>query len=311
MGMDTLPNDVIAQHALAVMYAWDMCDANRDARCPDPDPRVPKLRFGTDLQVVAIITGVDDLIGSGPDSIRQNQIRAGSERDRRRYGYVADNGETLFAVIRGTDGAEEWFDDFVFVAKEAAPDFAGRVEEGFLDIYNSLKLWPINQPTEAVDLVDGLRVLAGTGRNVRVLGHSLGSALGTLLTSDLSTVLGKQRVSALLFASPKVGDHDFVTQFAARVEDYLVINYEHDLVPRVPPFDIFCMDLYRTLPKVRMLTDETAAAVVNGDKACCHHLICYVAMLSPSVYRAAMAATAPLQCTKDDVHCAQCVVQLR
>ena len=50
--------------------------------------------------------------------------------------------------------------------------------------------------------------------------------------------LGAARVGAIMYASPKLGDHNFVDAFDSRVTNYTVINFEHDVVPRVPPFDI-------------------------------------------------------------------------
>jgi hypothetical protein len=107
----------------------------------------------------------------------------------------------------------------------------------------------------------------------------------------------------LLFASPKTGDHDFVSAFANRVSNYLVVNYEHDIVPRVPPFDIMQLDLYRTLPNCLIITDESGCATIKSDKKCCHHLICYVALLSPTIY-----AKSSADWLADDKNCASCVI---
>ena len=64
--------------------------------------------------------------------------------DIRRFGYLAVNaaGDTYAAVIRGTDGAEEWIDNVVFIAERRA-QFPGRVEAGFTDIYLSMEYRPL------------------------------------------------------------------------------------------------------------------------------------------------------------------------
>ena len=100
---------------------------------------------------------------------------------------------------------------------------------------------------------------------VLVLGHSLGSALAECLAYQLAGAnsLGAARVGAIVYASPKLGDHDFVHAFNSQVTNYIVINFEHDVVPQVPPFDITHLDLYRPLPDVYVITDETALASVN------------------------------------------------
>ncbi len=140
-------------------------------------------------------------------------------------------GDTYVAVIRGTDGAEEWIDDVVFIAERRA-QFPGRVEGGFTDIYLSMEYRPLaGGPT--VPLADGIKVAVG-GANVLVLGHSLGSTLAECLAYQLAdpNSLGAARVGAIMYASPKLGDHNFVDAFDSRVTNYTVINFEHDVVPR-------------------------------------------------------------------------------
>jgi len=156
-----------------------------------------------------------------------------------------------------------------------------------------------------VPLADGIRAAVG-GADVLVLGHSLGSALAECLAYQLAGAnsLGGERVGAIMYASPKLGDHDFVDAFDSQATNYIVINFEHDVVPRVPPFDITHFDLYRPLPHVYTITDETALARVNPlDKACCHHLICNIAMLSPVV----LAQSKPAW-TSDEIQCAKCLL---
>ena len=305
----SLSKDDWAKYALLVIYAWDMCDLNQDPASNELDPRI----LADGWRAVGIITGKDNVLATAPSArqgvppqnagLRQSMVRPGA--DIRRYGYLAVNaaGDTYAAVIRGTDGAEEWIDDVVFIA-ERRPQFPGRVEVGFTDIYFSMEYRPLaGGPT--VPLADGIRAAVG-GADVLVLGHSLGSALAECLAYQLAGAnsLGGERVGAIMYASPKLGDHDFVDAFDSQATNYIVINFEHDVVPRVPPFDITHFDLYRPLPHVYTITDETALARVNPlDKACCHHLICNIAMLSPVV----LAQSKPAW-TSDEIQCAKCLL---
>ena len=310
-----LSNDDYAKYALLVVYAWDMCDLDQNPTSNAFDGRIT-----TDgWTVQGIITGRDNVIATAPSAkqgvpqnaagLRQSVIRPGV--DIRRYGYLASMGGIYAAVIRGTDGAEEWIDNFVFVA-EQRPQFPGRVEGGFSDIYLSMQYRPLaGGPT--VNLVEGIKEAVGNA-DVLVLGHSLGSALAECLAYQLAAApnlagrggIGTDRVSAIMYASPKLGD-DFVDAFNTQVTNYIVINYEHDVVPRVPPFDITHFDLYRTLPYVFTITDETAFAQVNSsDKGCSHHLIDYIAMLSPLVFTQSEQTW-----TADEKECAKCVLGLR
>jgi predicted lipase len=256
---------------------------------------------------VGIITGADDIAKTG-NSLRQQFMTSGN--DRRRYGYLAvnKNDPTRYvAVIRGTDGAEEWIDDFDFFATQR-PQFPGNVESGFVDIYQSMQYFPIADPGNIQPLADGIATALNPvpGATVTVVGHSLGSALATYLTYDLSVPgrLGSANVSAILFASPKTGDNGFVSGFNQLNSNYLVINYQHDVVPTVPPFDIFHLDLFRTLPNCRILLDANACAKINSDDpGCCHHLICYIAMLSQTVYIGSRPGW-----TNDEITCAKCVL---
>jgi triacylglycerol lipase len=304
----TLSKDDWAKYALLVIYAWDMCDLNQDPASNDLDPRI----LADGWTTVGIISGKDNVLATAPSAqkgippqnagLRQSVVCAGP--DIRRYGYLAVNaaGDTYVAVIRGTDGAEEWIDDCVFIAGQR-PQFPGRVETGFTDIYLSMEYRPLaGGPT--VPLADGIKAAVG-GADVLVLGHSLGSTLAECLTYQLADAnsLGAARVGAIMYASPKLGDHDFVDGFDSRVTNYTVINFEHDVVPQVPPFDITHFDLYRALPYVYTITDETALASVDAhDKACCHHLIDYIAMLSPAVFTQSVPAW-----TSDEKQCAKCL----
>ena len=293
-----------ARCALLVMYAWDMCDAKLDPASDDLDARIK----ADGWTVIGIITGADDIVASSPVGIRRPMIRPSTDADRRRYGYLAksDSNDTYVAVIRGTDGAEEWIDDFVFFAGRRPP-LPGRVETGFADIYFSMQYRALGS-TASKKLSDGIRGAVGAAE-VLVLGHSLGSTLAEALAFELAdpAALGPTRVGAIMFASPKLGDHDFASGFDARLSNYTVMNYQHDVVPRVPPFDVTHFDIYRPLPYCFTITDEMATAAINsGDKGCCHHLIDYIAMLSPHEYARSQAGW-----TNDDTQCAKCVISLR
>lgn len=303
----TLAGDDYAKYALLIMYAWDMCNAGLAPAAREVDPRIA----ADGWTVVGILTGADDIIASSPNGIRIGMIRPGPQRVR--YGYLArkvgDPG--LFAaVIRGTDGAWEWIDDFDFFSAPKLP-LPGRVESGFADIYFSMQYWSLGDPGAApVKASDGIRQAVG-GADVLVLGHSLGAALAEALAYELADAncLGSSRVGAIMFASPKLGDADFVADFQKQVPGHQVINYQHDVVPLVPPVDVTHLTIYHTLPNCTVITDQSATAVIkSGDKGCCHHLIDYIAMLSPPVYSAAVASPAR---TTDDTNCAACVVSLR
>src|SRR5208282_4256936 len=166
-----LRNDDYAKYALLVIYAWDMCDLDQTPTSNAFDGRIT-----TDgWTVQGIITGRDNVIATAPSAKQGVPGGAGGRRqpvlrpgiDIGRYGYLASEGGVYAAVIRGTDGAEEWIDNFVFVAEQRA-QFPGRVEGGFSDIYLSMQYRPLaGGPT--LPLADGIRAAVG-GADVLVLG---------------------------------------------------------------------------------------------------------------------------------------------
>jgi triacylglycerol lipase len=214
-----MSKDDWAKYALLVIYAWDMCDLNQDPASNTLDPRI----LADGWTVVGIISGRDNVLATAPSArpgippqnagLRQSTVRPGL--DIRRYEYLAVNpaGDTYVAVIRGTD---EWLDDVVFIAEQRS-QFPGRVEGGFTDIYLSMEYRPLAGGA-TVPIADGIRAAVGAA-NVLVLGHSLGSALAECLAYQLAGAnsLGAARVGAIMYASPKLGDHDFADAFDSLV----------------------------------------------------------------------------------------------
>ena len=189
------------------------------------------------------------------------------------YGFIArDQHEkhNFVLAIRGTEGWVEWLDDAMttMVPFRQVPD-AGRVERGFAKIYSTLKVvkrhvgvgvapaatataTPAAAPVPTADVMTGsfaeqLDQLANTleepgvtslakerrpRRSFVVTGHSLGSALATLFVMenknrfDISTIC--------TFASPRVGNSEFVRQFnQLHLRSWRIVNTQ-DIVPKVP-----------------------------------------------------------------------------
>lgn len=179
------------------------------------------------------------------------------------YGIVvhktADPDSRIIA-IRGTEGAIEWIDDAAAlpVPFRHSPS-SGRVAYGFERIYNTLKVVKRRLPgapaqAEAVavetstdsfaDQLDklaesrerdrGLEAAVRPKRPTIVTGHSLGAALATLFVME-NHAKRKFDVSALCtFASPRVGNTEFVHTFnTLPVDSWRVVN-KRDVVPKIP-----------------------------------------------------------------------------
>lgn len=200
------------------------------------------------------------------------------------YGYLArqHSDGRLAAALRGTDGLVEWLEDGQFAAiaysPAAKPSFGppeARVEQGFWDIFSSMSLRGLDGLSVNGTVVDGILPLLGVqDAAITVVGHSLGSALGTYLAMELALRAPRGSVQACLFASPRTGNRTFVQAFDQTVAEYRLFNYLLDMVPRIP----FGPD-YEPLPRRTVIQPSTAEANIRMNLACNHHVICYCAML--------------------------------
>jgi Lipase (class 3) len=91
----------------------------------------------------------------------------------------------------------------------------------------------------------GIARAAGEPRNRRptiVTGHSLGAALGTLFVME-NNDKGKFDVSRLCtFASPRVGNREFVHTFnRLPIDSWRIVN-PRDVVPKLPPHILIVLD---------------------------------------------------------------------
>ncbi|MGV8921634.1 MAG: lipase family protein [Pseudomonas sp.] len=288
-----------APYALLVMYAWDMCDINPRQIPPRLDPRIAEAGW----TIVGFISGSDDIVVSGL-RLRSAMLSASTdERNRVCYGYVAQREGECVAVIRGTDGAQEWGDDLVFLMTDHPHAGAGLVDQGFWDIYRTLQFHGLAGEAP-VPITAG--IVKATGDSpLMVLGHSLGSSLATYLTLDLN--LAKCHASACLFASPRTGNQTFVDFFEATVSNYDVFNYERDLVPTVPKSDVLHLSRYYPLKQAKTIPVDPSGPRISNNPLCNHHLICYTALLDSNLYEQAIADP---HCTVDDHQCAACVLQV-
>jgi len=168
---------------------------------------------------------------------------------------LGNNGDpnSYVAVVRGTEGLVEWVIDAEFVLIPHPRHAGVQVEQGFWNIYQTMSLAdPTTGLTTHQNAAEGVAKLVGTG-SVVVTGHSLGSALATYFTDDLSERLGSN-VSACLFASPRTGDSGWATLVAATVNSYRLFNYILDIVTHVPTIG------YATLPNATVIQPSTAQA---------------------------------------------------
>lgn len=218
------------------------------------------------------------------------------------YGYIARSGASPDAhviAIRGTEGWVEWYDDFsIFKVPFAQVPNAGRVSHGFDTIYSTLKVVPHPQAVfgaKGLTIAPDGRSLQGSfgeqvaqiidarprsltpgviapAPSVIVTGHSLGAALCTLYA--IEHVAKKQSGLPMVctFASPRVGDANFVKAFNVfGLTSWRIVNAP-DIVPNTPP-DI----LGYAHVDVESLFDSKN--LVRWSPSCWHAMTTYLALL--------------------------------
>ncbi len=144
--------------------------------------------------------------------------------DRKPFGFVTSKGNNVYIVFRGTSTTGEWFSD----ADVAQVNFMAtwrKVHLGFKNIYDSCSSAVISYINQYPDIQN---------RTIYITGHSLGGAVATLCAAHLLYEIFKQP-TVYTFASPRVGDSDFVTSFNERAPLHFRIFNTEDAVPIVPP----------------------------------------------------------------------------
>ena len=219
-------------------------------------------------------------------------------------------------AIRGTEGAIEWLDDATaFLVPFRQVPKAGKVERGFDKIYTTLKVvkrhpgvktGPTAKPSAAPaaasapapevmqgSFAEQLEQLADTleepqvmslakerrpRRSFVVTGHSLGSALATLFVMENKEKNKFDINTICTFASPHVGNTEFVKQFnQLPLTSWRIVNTQ-DLVPKVPlrlPFFDF--------QHVATPYEFSSAGVVKRSPACWHSMSTYLHWLDPAI----------------------------
>jgi len=189
-------------------------------------------------------------------------------------GFVAYNTATPSAVVivmRGTEGIWQWIQDakILPIPFSAIPG-TGLTEDGFTDMYMSLRIAPDPNSPRLVDALEGL--LGDGDINLTICGHSLGSALVTLLALEVAVKTRFKQPTLYTFASPRVGDPHFASYFNVAVPNCYRIANRMDIVTHVatPPLYIHVGDE----------TELNPGSNIADSLLCMHDMATYLFMLS-------------------------------
>ncbi len=194
------------------------------------------------------------------------------------FGFIARSvgaGTDFVVAIRGTASIWEWAQDAQF-RKVQFPYAvgAGDTEDGFTDVYSSLRAEPNNAGPRLADTLRDL--LAGNvGYTLTISGHSLGGSLATLAALDVVASGVHNNPDVYTFASPYVGDGLFANTYDRLVTRTWRIANQMDIVTHLPPSLL-------GYTHVQQPVVVNSAGKVNPTVPCLHHLTTYLHLLSPN-----------------------------
>jgi hypothetical protein len=148
-----------------------------------------------------------------------------------------DGGEAVVA-FRGTEGIKEWVLDAHF-GTLPCPFLAsaGETEDGFTKMYQSVAIGTAADSPSLLESLPNLKWKQLVG-SVTICGHSLGGALATLATLDITVNAQPpyHNTTSYTFASPRTGDEPFAAKFDQLVTDSFRVANDLDIVPQLPLF---------------------------------------------------------------------------
>ncbi|MGO9110090.1 MAG: lipase family protein [Thermoguttaceae bacterium] len=177
------------------------------------------------------------------------------------FGFIAKSDSDVVVAIRGTEGVFEWIKDFEFGLVRFPYVNAGNVESGFSGFYSTFRTGPDNTASRVVDTLAEL-IAEGGVKTLRIAGHSLGSALATLLAIDVAANGGFTTPVVYTFASPRIGDKVFAGTYDGLVETSWRIANRNDIVTDLPP-------------QFAGYTHVDAEYPINSDDQCKQNFACW------------------------------------
>jgi predicted lipase len=163
-----------------------------------------------------------------------NRVESFSMKDTN--GYTGMKGGNLYIVFQGSQGIQDWLDDFEFWPAKLPFEVDGKdinIHHGFFEQYIAVRRYILD------------KINKSSPKEIIIIGHSLGAALASICAFDLSVT--KQITStAILFACPKIGGMNFVKAYKKYVPNTYAFIYGNDIVPRVPPYWAFYFKHYKS-----------------------------------------------------------------
>ena len=147
------------------------------------------------------------------------------------FGFLLESDEDSILVFRGTQRTAEWIGNIYAVQQDYVhPQTGGklgRIHTGFRSIADSIINPPVLEAVRQINL----------DKPCYVSGHSLGSALATLLALDIALAAPQLQpnLRVYVYATPRVGDPDFARSYAKILPNSFRVTNLADPIPTRPP----------------------------------------------------------------------------
>jgi len=147
------------------------------------------------------------------------------------YGFLLESDDDSILVFRGTQRTAEWLGNIYAVQQDylhpQTGESLGRIHKGFRGIADTI-INPL-----AVDAVKAIN----PNKPCYVSGHSLGSALATILALDIALAVPKlqPQLQVYVYASPRVGNPEFARSYARILPNSFRVTNLADPIPTMPP----------------------------------------------------------------------------
>ncbi|MCI0454023.1 MAG: lipase family protein [Candidatus Dadabacteria bacterium] len=156
--------------------------------------------------------------------------------------FIATKGDAIYLSFRGTANVTDISED-ILITQDSYKYVAngGKTASGFTETYEGSDKHPVREP-----ILDTVNQLVDTDEynSLYITGHSLGAALSVLAFPDLSENTSIKSVVLYNFASPAVGNDEFVKLYDSLVSEgrhtsWRIVN-TNDVIPFLPPQGIDC-----------------------------------------------------------------------
>ncbi|HIK43254.1 MAG TPA: lipase [Leptolyngbyaceae cyanobacterium M65_K2018_010] len=178
-------------------------------------------------------TALEDTLAQTEDAIRTGvtaAVKVGRKVDVF-YGFLLESDADSILAFRGTQRTAEWLGNIYAIQQDYinpnTGESLGRIHTGFRRIADSI-IDPL-----AVDAVKQIN----PNKPCYVSGHSLGAALATVLALDIALAVPtlQPNLQVYVYASPRVGNPEFVRSYAQILPNTFRITNLADPIPTMPP----------------------------------------------------------------------------